>query len=133
MNRLGARYLADIDSYLDRRRQKHSDSLVADLCAWHFRGDVDDAARRLTVWIDFWGQAASDPAIRAVVFEVQDGARRAVEKAMLLDRPKLVVLDDKARDAHAAAVLALIEGGLLQWRVAQGRSATLTREAAQAR
>jgi AcrR family transcriptional regulator len=128
MRRLGARYLTDVDAYLDRRRARRSRSLVGDLAAWHFVGDAHEATRRLTVWIDFWGQAASDESIRDVVFEVQAGARRAVEKAMLLDRPHTGRLDDATRDGHAAAILALIEGGLLQWRFAHARDTTLSRD-----
>jgi AcrR family transcriptional regulator len=120
MKRLGARYLAEVDAYVEKRRAKQSDSLVRDLAAWHFKGPAEDARRRMAVWIDFWGQAATNDEIRSVVFEVQAGARRAVEKAMLLDRPRLALLPDAALDAHAAAVLALIEGGLLQWRFADG-------------
>lgn len=66
------------------------------------------------MWIEFWGQAPTRPEIGAVVFEVQEAARQLFARALAHERG--VAVDD-AR-APAAVLLALVEGGLLQWRVA---------------
>lgn len=138
MRRLGARYVDELAAYLDRRIEKakadpgRRDQLVADVARWHFRGDLDEGHRRLSVWIDFWGQAASQPVIRDVVVEVQEGARDSLRRALLAQRPELAVLEEthpEALRAHAAALLALVEGGLLQWRMAAGSPLALERDA----
>jgi AcrR family transcriptional regulator len=135
MRRLGERYVAELGAYLDRRIDKarldesHRCRIVFEVARWHFRGDVDDAHRRLAVWIDFWGQAASQPTIRDVVVEVQEGARRILRRALVAQRPDLAALDDEALRMQAAALLALIEGGLLQWRTAATSPLALPRDA----
>lgn len=121
MRRLGERYLEQLGASLDRRIAKASDDslrtkLVGDLARWHFMGEAHDVERRLTVWIDFWGQAASHPEIRTAIVEIQEGARGLFKRALLAQRPELSALDDDALRAHTAALLALVEGTLLQWR-----------------
>jgi hypothetical protein len=37
----------------------------------------------LAVWIDFWGQAPSQPVIGAVVFDVQEQARALCARAVV--------------------------------------------------
>lgn len=122
MKRLGERYLGQLGASLDRRIAKACDDsvrtrIVGDLARWHFNGETDDVSRRLTVWIDFWGQAASNPDIRTCIVDIQEGARTLFKRALLAQRPELVALDDDAMRAHTAALLALVEGTLLQWRM----------------
>lgn len=135
MRRLGTSYVEALAAYLEKRTSLALDDaarrarIVADLALWHFRGDADDATRRLAVWIDFWGQAASQAGIREVVAEVQEAARQVLARAILAQRPELSVLEPDALRAHAAALLAMVEGGLLQWRVVAGSPMALSREA----
>jgi hypothetical protein len=129
MRRLGARYVEELEAYLARRVEKASRTLVGDIARYHFMGTAEDAIRRLTVWIDYWGQAASRPAIRDVILEIQEGARGVVLKALLAQRPELMVLPEDMKRVHSAALLALIEGGLLQWRFAAESSTPFDREA----
>lgn len=134
MERLGERYLESLDAFL-QRRMAHAQTdvgmrarLVAEVARYHFRGDADDAMRRITVWIDYWGQAASQPEIRGVVQDIQERVRQLIARALVAQRPELAALDDAHLRAHAASVLALIEGGLLQWRVAADSAHPLDRE-----
>ncbi len=120
MRRLGEGYVSRLEAFFERAAKDPARraSVVAGLARWHFTGDGDDAARLLAVWIDFWGQAPSQPVIGAVVLEVQEQARALCARAVLLARPELVGVDDVTQRFHGAAVLAVIEGGLLQWRIA---------------
>lgn len=124
MRRLGDRYLGQLGASLDRRIARVQDGdtelqkrLVGDLARWHFMGDGDDVARRLTVWIDFWGQAASHDEVRKAIVDIQEGARALFKRALLAQRPELGALDEDTLRAHTAAMLALVEGTLLQWRL----------------
>lgn len=141
MRTLGARYLEKLGASLDKRIAKASDTtadradreasrarLVGDVARWHFLGDADDVARRITVWIDFWGQAASHPEIRAVILEIQEGARGLFGRALIAQRPELAALHGDALRPHTAALLALVEGTLLQWRFGVSTSLSLPRE-----
>ena len=130
MRRLGAGYLSRMTVFLDKAERRAADAdadanangsgfdVVGDLVRWHFAGDTDEATRLLGVWLDFWGQAPARADIGAVVYEVQEQARACCRRALLLRRPELAVLDDVVLRLHGAALLAIIEGGLLQWRVA---------------
>jgi TetR/AcrR family transcriptional regulator, transcriptional repressor of bet genes len=134
MRRLGERYLKDLEAWLEFRIERATAEpalrarLVADAVRWHFRGDVDEAHRRLGVWIDFWGHAANQPSIREAVVEVQEGARALLTRALLAERPELAPLDEPSRRAWGATLLALVEGGLLQWRVAAASPLALSRD-----
>ncbi len=125
MRRLGDRYLVRLAAFLDRQAGRSGDRgaspkvhAVDALVRWHFSGDTDEAVRLLGVWLDFWGQAPSRKDIGDVVFQVQEGARLQCRRALLLQRPELGSLDDDALRAHGASLLAIVEGGLLQWRIA---------------
>jgi AcrR family transcriptional regulator len=120
MRTLGAHYLHSLGASLDRRianamSPERRSRLVGDVARWHFNGDTDDVARRLTVWIDFWGQAASHAALRIVIREIQQGARALFRRALVAQRPELGALDAEHMRAHTTALLALVEGMLLQW------------------
>ncbi len=134
MRRLGERYFEQLSEGLDQRiracaaHPERRQRLVADVARWHFLGDETDALRRFRVWIDYWAQAASRPTIRDVVVDVQEAARSLVRRALLAQRPELEQLDDEQLRAHTAAILAIIEGGLLQWTIASSTAAPLTRE-----
>lgn len=133
MRRLGNRYIGDLASYLDHKIAQATEPssrarLIADLARWHFRGASDDAVRKMAVWIDFWGQAASSPEIRNVVVEIQEAARGVLLRALLAQRPELAGVEPDRLRAHAASFLAIIEGGLLQWRMCVGTPAALPRE-----
>jgi AcrR family transcriptional regulator len=119
LRRIGGTYLQALERHLEARIARGSTRLVADVARWHFLGDPAEIRRRLTVWIDFWGQAASQPAIRDVAVEIQEEARRIVERALTTERPDLCLLDDEARRAASAAILGVVEGTLLQWRLAE--------------
>jgi AcrR family transcriptional regulator len=130
MRRLGDGYVARLQAFIDREHGKgRAGAVVGGLARWHFSGDVDEAVRLMSVWIDFWGQAPTQPTIGAVVFEVQERARAACTRAVLLQRPDLARADDDARRIFGATILSIIEGGLLQWRVAARASVPLDRSA----
>jgi AcrR family transcriptional regulator len=130
MRRLGDGYVARLQAFLDREQQKgRADVVVGALARWHFSGDVDEAVRLMSVWIDFWGQAPTQPAIGVVVFEVQERARALCTRAVLLQRPELASTDDDTRRLYGATILSIIEGGLLQWRVAARATSPLNRDA----
>ncbi len=151
MRRLGERYVARLAAWLDRLEarplaQRPAHGVVGELCRFHFADPgkalvstststltsapiADDAARLLAVWIDYWGQAPSNDAIGAVVFGVQEEARALCARALLADRPELRGLDDDALRLAGASILAVIEGGLLQWRIATSSSRPLERAA----
>jgi AcrR family transcriptional regulator len=131
MEHLGARYASDLDDYLDRTgaRTDEPDALLRAVVRFHFGGEEDRSVRLMKVWIDFWGQAPSNPSMAAVVQQVQEGARERCRRALLAARPELTSLDDEALRHASAAVLALIEGGLLQWRVAIATDSPLDRDA----
>jgi AcrR family transcriptional regulator len=135
MRRLGEGYVARVAAVLDRVEARARDGLplhpggaVAAVCRWHFAGDEDESARLLAVWIDYWGQAPSHDGIGAVVFSVQEAARALCARAVAFDHPT-VALDDERRRMVGAAVLGLIEGGLLQWRIAARAARPLDRAA----
>lgn len=124
MRRLGKSYLARMTSFVDKSAAgPRATTTASALVAWHFRPfptkeREDDATRLLGVWIDFWGQAPSRKDIGDVVFEVQDGARALFRRALVLQRPELASLDDVTMRECGAALLAIVEGGVLQWRIA---------------
>jgi len=135
MRRLGEGYVARVGAVLDRLEARareglplHPGGAVAAVCRWHFAGDEDESARLLAVWIDYWGQAPSNDGIGVVVFGVQEAARALCARAVAFDHPD-VVLDDARRRMVGAAVLGLIEGGLLQWRIAARAERPLDRAA----
>lgn len=122
MGHLGRNYTRGLERALALAEQQAPgparDDILGALVRWHFAGDDARNARLMSVWIDFWGQAQSDPALHAVVLEVQERARTLCERALLQARPEFVGVDPPLRRHYAATMLALIEGGLLQWRVA---------------
>lgn len=123
MRRLGEGYLARMAAFVDKAEVKVRAGadldVVAGLVKWHFAGDNDEATRLLGVWIDFWGQAPTRDDIGGVVFDVQEQARALCVRALVLRRPSLVVDVDAAQlRLLGASLLATIEGGLLQWRIA---------------
>ena len=129
MRRLGEGYIGRFGAFVDRANNDDARraSVVTGLTRWHFTGDDDEAARLLAVWIDFWGQAPSQPVIGAVVFEVQEQARALCARALLMARPDLVGVDDVTLRFHGASILSVIEGGLLQWRIAAKSGRPLNR------
>jgi AcrR family transcriptional regulator len=130
MRRLGDGYVERMQAFLAREEQRgRADGIVGALARWHFSGDVVEAERLMSVWIDFWGQAATQPAIGAVVFEVQERARALCTHAVMLQRPDLADAHDEARRTFGATILAIVEGGLLQWRIATRAACPLDREA----
>lgn len=132
MRRLGDSYVARMSSFVDRCAG-HGESAATALVRWHFspfltKDGHDDATRLLGVWIDFWGQAPSRKDIGDVVFAVQEAARALFRRALLLQRPELASLDDETLRLHGATLLAIVEGGLLQWRIAAHAPAPLDRD-----
>ena len=127
MQRLGARYLDELDGYLEgRRRRAHA--LVPSFVHYHFAGDPHAAHARIGVWIGFWGQAAASSSIRAVVADIQTEARERAIAAIDHDVPGAAHLTPIERTGIASALLSLVEGGILQWRIAGGAAGTLHRE-----
>ncbi len=123
MERLGARYIEGLSAVLDAKDDK-----IDALARFHFGGDAGEAAQLLTVWIDYWGQAPSDAEVNAVVFNVQKEARAVCRRA--LDAHFLaqgIEHSEDVRRIRAAAMLALIEGALLQWRVSARTDAPIER------
>jgi len=130
MRRLGDEYVGRATAFLDREESRgRTDRIAAALARWHFSGDVGEAERLMSVWIDFWGQAPTQPAIGAVVFAVQERARAFCQRAVLLQRPELTGAPAAAQRIWGATLLSIIEGGLLQWRVAARAATPLDRDA----
>jgi len=123
MRHLGERYVRGLDAYLTRILDEGGapDRAVVALIRYHFGGDDEVTSRLLTVWIDFWGSAPSDDALSEVVLSVQEAARQLCWRVVVACRPEVDTDNDGARRARAAALLALIEGALLQWRIARTR------------
>jgi AcrR family transcriptional regulator len=132
MRKLGAHYNEGLSGALDDAPEREI-SPLASLVRYHFAGDEPHAARLLGVWIDFWGQAPSDAGIGEVVLEVQEQARALARRAVLEHRPELGALPEAELRSLSAAVLAMIEGGLLQWRIAFGSDRAIDRRALSAR
>lgn len=134
MAHLGHEYSSSLERSLDKAEARAAESgdgeaLLSALVRWHFAGDEDRSSRLLAVWIDFWGQAPTDEGLNGVVLDVQERARKLCERALLFARPDLTRVAGVERRHLAAVLLALVEGGLLQWRVAAGSSAALDRAA----
>ena len=127
MRRLGGGYLSRLAGWLDQAEATGRSDVVGGLVRWHFAGDADENARLMSVWIDFWGQAQSHPTIQAAVFEVQEAARDLCRRALLVDQPLFSALPAASLRAAGSSLLAIIEGGLLQWRVAFRSSSPLDR------
>jgi len=109
MRTLGERYLNALTSFVD-----DADDPLWALASYHFGKDVDQVQRLLAVWIDFWGQASKDSALSPVVFDIQEGARQLCMRVLQPHHPDA---PDEALRARASMMLAVVEGGLLQWRV----------------
>lgn len=133
MRRLGDTYLARMTAFVDREEERAGQlgrsACVGAVVRWHFSGDTDEATRLLGVWIDFWGQAPSRKDIGDVVFQVQERARGLCRRALLLQRPELRALGDDELRGHGASLLAIVEGGLLQWRIATSSPRPFDRQA----
>lgn len=145
MRRLGDAYIQNLDGYIRHRLTQAantdhtpiaSNSVAIDaLFAFHFGGDVARIERLLSVWIDFWGRATTDQQITDVVFSVQERARQiclfVVEQTC--DTQQLLAswrhLSASEQRMYAATLLCLVEGGLLQWRIAQEQQFPLDRTA----
>jgi AcrR family transcriptional regulator len=115
MQRLGHRYLERLGHALSRAKDKQR-SIADTVARFHFGSDDGDMSHLLGVWIDFWGQAPSRPNIQQIVAEVQHGARQLLSSSL----PTLGA-------AQSAMILAVVEGSLLQWRVALGTSHEMSR------
>lgn len=134
MAHLGHQYTSSLAAALDKAEARAGDAdpeaLVRALVRWHFSGDEERSARLLAVWIDFWGQASTDDGLNGVVLDVQERARALCTRALAFTGPSRTGALDAGDLRHAAAVLlALVEGGLLQWRMAARTQAALDREA----
>lgn len=128
MERLGQRYLDGLSAYLDKHGPG-GEAMARALVRYHFGPDDDELVRMLTVWIDFWGHAPSDPELNDVVLHVQERAREQCWRVIAAAHPQLCDLPEDAARAHAATLLALIEGAILQWRIAARSSAPFERTA----
>lgn len=123
MERLGAGYLDGLRASLERAAARVAsgasdhEAPIRALVRYHFGHDRDRTARLLGVWIDFWGQAPADPGLARIVFDVQDGARAVC--ADLLRRMHGMPAGAPLAPHAPAAVLSIIEGALLQWRIAR--------------
>jgi len=111
MERMGRNYVAGMQAIVD----KYGQQALRKLVRFHFRGDPGEHARLMAVWIDFWGQAPSDVELARIIADVQAGARATLVVAMQRLAP---VLTQDQLHARAVCALALVEGVLLQWRVA---------------
>lgn len=114
MARLGDRYIGRLKRALERAGGDGRDMLHA-LFVFHFGGNTGETARMMSVWVDFWGQAQTDPEVRDEVLSVQRRARAEVGRVIAAATGERVAEDD----ARCASILALIEGSLLQWRIAR--------------
>jgi AcrR family transcriptional regulator len=130
IKRLGDKYLGQLEEFIEERlNRKKGATLVADAARWHFKGDEGDAFRRMSVWIAYWGHATTDSALRDAVRTIQLEARDQFKFALRWNLDNKLDLSDADEEAAAAALLALVEGGLLQWRIAAGSAESLDREA----
>lgn len=130
IKRLGDKYIGQLEEFVEERlNRKKGATLVADAARWHFKGDEGDAFRRMSVWIAYWGHATTDPALCDVVRTIQLEAREQFKFALRWNLNNPVTLSDREVESAAAALLALVEGGLLQWRIAAGSHDALDRDA----
>ena len=131
MTRLGDGYIQALQNAMDKAKA-HPDAApnapLRALIRYHFRGDARKNEDLLGVWIDFWGQAASDARVNAVVLRVQERARSLCWSALCAEKPDLAQWPAEQARSAGAAVLALVEGALLQWRVAARSDLSLERD-----
>ena len=129
MQKLGQSYIANLRNHLDNTSPEHPADQVEKLIQFHFRPSRSQhVADLMAVWIEFWGQAASDQTLNEVVLMVQENARKICLEVALHTHPQLQTFADGALREVSATILALIEGGLLQWRVALKTKAPLDQE-----
>lgn len=134
MAHLGHEYTAGLQSALERAEARaeataDGEAPLRALVRYHFAGDEERSARLLGVWIDFWGCSPSSETLNAVVLRVQEDARDLCLRALAFAHPAVLELDEPERRHLAASLLALVEGGLLQWRVSARSQRPLEREA----
>lgn len=132
MSRLGDSYLGALEGAMRKATANEPNEPLAPLRAlirYHFTGDAQKNEDLLGVWIDFWGQSASDARVNAVVLRVQEQARALCLRALCAARPELSQLGEDQTRHLSATILALIEGALLQWRVAARSERRLERDA----
>jgi AcrR family transcriptional regulator len=130
IKRLGDKYLGQLEEFIEERlNRKKGATLVADVARWHFKGDEGDAFRRMSVWIAYWGHATTDASLRDAVRTIQLEARDQFKMALRWNLDNRDGLSVVAEEAAAVALLALVEGGLLQWRIAAGSKEPLDRDA----
>lgn len=131
MSRLGDGYIKALENAMDKTKAQPEagpNAALRALIRYHFRGDARKNEELLGVWIDFWGQAASDARVNAVVLRVQEQARALCWSALCSARPELTHLPEEQARSAGATILALVEGALLQWRVAARSERPLERE-----
>ena len=97
------------------------------LVRYHFASEDEALARILSVWIDFWGHAPTDPSLRDVVLDVQERAREQCWRVIVAIDPTLAKSAPDDARLKSAALLALIEGAILQWRIASDATNPLDR------
>jgi len=129
MERLGDRYIGGLEQYLKHLATHRPAALVAGLVKYHLGGPEAETERMLTVWLDYWGNAPADDSLNGVMLSVQERARDLCWFVARARRPELAGFDDVAARHHAAALLALIEGAMLQWRMAARTERPLARDA----
>ena len=126
MRKLGDAYIQNLDAYLNASSAHEPIEPIERLVQFHFGASTSNrVADLMAVWIEFWGQAASDMALNKVVLDVQENARSLCRKVALGAAPQLALLPESTQREISATLLALIEGGLLQWRVALNTDAPL--------
>jgi AcrR family transcriptional regulator len=135
VRRIGQRYTTNLKWRCEREKARCAEhppyaraEVLEALVRHHFEAPPAKAERLLNMWLDFWGAAATRPELRATVHAIQEDARDIFTDAILFARPALATMPRERLRLLAAAVLAIVEGGLLQWRVAHGSASPLPAE-----
>jgi AcrR family transcriptional regulator len=119
MEKLGQSYISNLERHLARQDTHCPAQLVRELVRFHFgESSSPQIAQLMGVWIEFWGQASRDPSLNHIVMEIQENARSICARIIETALPDLGDLPSGRLREASATILALIEGGLLQWRVA---------------
>lgn len=128
MERLGDRYIDGLKRYLEHLVDHRPDAVVAGLVKYHLGGPEAETERMLTVWLDYWGNAPAEDALTEVMLSVQERARHLCWWVACEQRPALAAISSMDSRPYAASLLALIEGAMLQWRIAAKTERALDRE-----
>jgi AcrR family transcriptional regulator len=129
MEKLGRSYIKNLNHHIFDKETPTDRDLIERLVRFHLAPSVSQkTADLMGVWIEYWGQASTDPVLNQIVMSTQEDARQTCLEVMLRTDPRLTAIPRGDLREASATILALIEGGLLQSRVALRTDAPLNQQ-----